>query len=161
LPVVILACALGQSLRRVQTYPEWEDGIGQITVADDYVFVAMGGNGLLLLDPADAAAPVKVDWETPIDSVFRIVVDENYAYVIDTDRTLPPRRLDLMIQPNWGIIAPTSGIRSKKLCETTICSVNPKFSPLNMGGIHSRLGLTDQRLKSTPKKKHKIQGLVL
>jgi hypothetical protein len=49
LTVAMLACALGQSLRRVQTYPEWEDGIGQITVADDYVFVAMGSNGLLLL----------------------------------------------------------------------------------------------------------------
>ena len=86
--VVMLACALGQSLRHIQTYPELEDGIGQITVADDCVFVAMGSNGVFLLNPTDGAAPTRVDWKTRIDSAFRIAVDENYAYVIDKDRTL-------------------------------------------------------------------------
>ena len=88
LTIVMPACALGQSLRRVQTYPELAVGIDQITVADDDVFLATAQNGLLLLDPANAAAPVKTDWETPIDSASRITVDGNYAYIIGTNGTL-------------------------------------------------------------------------
>jgi hypothetical protein len=86
LTVVILACAFGQSLRRVQTYPrgEDEDFMRDIAVADGYVFVAMGRDGLLVLDAANAiVAPIKVDLETPADAVPWVSVTENYAYIID------------------------------------------------------------------------------
>jgi len=84
LMLVVNACSFGKRLKRIQIYPEWSYEIRHITIENGYAFLAMGREGLFVLDVTDPATPRTINSETLVEpGAVSIKVKGYYAYLID------------------------------------------------------------------------------